>query len=155
MREHIQIDVDEVFNRELVSLTKALAGIELIQTGEESWEKGDTLVETIYTNGDFNSFILLEMESELFEYIVSMMHGGSPPAEEEKPLYMNEYINIICGRAISVINNERGNTSRLSVPTFHGKSMEEEYEEVGTEQRILLYKTEKGFMKFVIYYTFQ
>lgn len=155
MRENIQIHVDELFNRELVSLTKALAGIELIQAGQENWGNRDTLVETIYTNGDFNSFILVEMEQELFEYIVSMMHGGSPPDEEEKPLYMNEYINIICGRAISVINNERGHKSRLSVPTFHGNSFEESYEKYGTEQTTLIYKTEKGFMRFVICYTFQ
>lgn len=153
MKENIQID--EVFDHVLVSLTKALAGIELKQTEPESWEEKDILVETIYTNGNFDSFILFEIEPELFEYIVSMMHGGDPPDEEEKPLYMNEYINIICGRAVSVINNKMGNTSRLSVPTFHGVSLGTGGEQHGAEQRILLYKTEKGFMRIVIYYTFQ
>lgn len=153
MREHIQIE--KVFDQVLVSLTRVLAGVELTHAEPVSWGKKDTLVETIYTNGNFDSFILLEMESELFEYIVAMMNGGDPPGEEEKTLYMNEYINIICGRAISMINNELGNTSRLSVPTFHGASLKTSGEQQGKEQTVLFYGTEKGYMKLRIYYTFQ
>ena len=153
MKENIQIS--EVFDHTLVSLTKALAGIELEKAETKSWEAKDKFVETINTKGKFDSYILCEIEADLFEHIVTMMHGGSPPTEEEKVLYINEYINIICGRAISAINNELRVTSRLSIPTFHGRSLNETEKQEKAEQRVLWYQTEKGSMRFVIYYTFQ
>lgn len=149
------IQIDEVFDHVLVSITKTLADLDMVKVRPDGWKAENALVETIYTNGSFDAYILCEIEPELFEYIVSTMHGGSPPCKEEKPLYMNEYINIICGRAVSIINNVTGYASRLSVPTFHGSAEDIDNIQTKAEQKVLLYGTEKGFMRIVINYTFQ
>ena len=36
----------------------------------------------------------------------------------KKILYINEYVNIVCGRALSEINNQMGVSSRLINPTL-------------------------------------
>lgn len=150
------IQVDEVFDRVLVSITKVLTGLEMQREEPEAWSAAEAFAETIYTNGNFEAYLLFEIDQKLFEYIVATMHGGSPPQRDEKILYMNEYTNIICGRAVSIINNATGYASRLSIPTFHQSLDEVEEEETdGAEQKILLYETEKGFLRIVIRYTFR
>lgn len=149
------IQVEEVFDRVWVAVTKKLTGLDIIQTDSNGWSSKNTLVETIFTSGKFDAYIICEIDMELYEYIISSMYGEGLPSEEEKILYLNEYINIICGRAVSVINNATGYASRLSVPVFY-KSIEDfRGMEPKGEQKTLLYKTEKGFMRIVINYTFQ
>ena len=49
------------------------------------------------------------------------MNGGTAASEDEKLLYINEYINIVCGCALSNISNKIGGASRLTVPVFLDK----------------------------------
>lgn len=148
------IQIDEVFDRVLVSMTKVLTGLEINNTEREEREVKNAFVETIHTSGNFDAFISCEVEPELYEYIIFAMHGGSSPCEEEKPLYMNEFMNIICGRSVSIINNSTGYASRLSVPTFHD-SLQEVTVQPKAEQKVLFYGTTKGVLRFVINYTFR
>ncbi len=149
------IQVEEVFDRVWVNITKALTGLEMKSVAQDHWKAENTLVETIYTSGNFDAYILCELDLELYEYIISAMYGGGMPPEEERILYLNEYINIICGRAVSVINNATGYASRLSVPTFYKSIKDFNETESKAERKTLLYETEKGFMRIVINYTFQ
>ncbi len=149
------IQVEEVFDRVWVTITKALTGLDIKKSSRKDWNGENTLVETIYTSGNFDAYILCEMDLELYEHIISAMYGGCTPPEEERILYLNEYINIICGRAVSVINNATGYASRLSVPMFYHSVDEFDEIETRAEKRTLLYETEKGFMRIVIHYTFQ
>ncbi len=149
------VQVDEVFDRVWVTFTKVLTGLEINRTTESNWKGKNTLMETIYTSGNFDAYIMCEMDLELYEYIISKMYGGCIPPEEERILYLNEYINIICGRAVSVINNATGYASRLSVPTFYPCGEDFCETESKAEKKTLIYETEKGFMRIVINYTFQ
>ena len=153
MTENIQIE--DVFDSVLVSMTKALTGMELVRVMPEEWTEKNTLIETIITYGKFDSCMWFEVGMDLYEQIISAMNGGIPPEEEEKLLYMNEYVNIVCGRAISVINNKMGKASRLSVPKFQKSIGEETVRKPGEEKKELVYRTEKGFLHFVVLYTLQ
>ncbi len=151
MTEKIQIN--EVFDKEVVSLTKSLTGIHLKQVPASGWKGREIIMESIHTKGNFDALIVCQIEQKLFEDIILRMNGGSLPPEREIALYINEYMNIICGRAVSVINNLTGNASRLSLPTFHG-NVSEAPEEIKKQENILLYESEEGLLRFVVRYTF-
>ncbi len=153
MTEKIQID--KVFDHEVVSLTKALTGLNLKKAPQENWRGKKNFAESIRTKGNFDAVITCQMEQSLFYDIILRMHGGTLPTEQETVLYINEYMNIICGRALSAINNITGNASRLSVPMFHGEIEGALEENLKKDEYILLYEAEEGLIRFIIQYTFQ
>lgn len=147
------IDVEEVFNRVVTAITYALANITLYRR-EEAWKpSSQSYRRAIHTRGNFEAYIICEMEPGLLEAILSGMYGGSLPPPEEEVLYLNEYVNIICGRAVSIVNNATGNSSRLSVPFSYTPEDETQETSNKTEKHILSYQTSQGSMCIRIFYT--
>lgn len=112
--------VNEIFQQSFVDITKKLVGLSL-----QEREQPEDLLEKnrifIFISGFLDSGIVCAFSSELFEYIAEVMYGGALPSQEEQILYLKEYINIVCGRAVSKVNNITGSFSRLSVPYYNGE----------------------------------
>lgn len=147
--------VEEIFDSAFVSVTGKIASIELIRKTDQVLQCKNTYKESVYTTGAFDARIVCRFSPGIFENILLGMYGGFLPPDEEIPLYINEYVNITCGRAISELNNVLGVTSRLSVPNFY--SMEEL---IGEEQKIcetvgLCYESECGEIHILIEYIIQ
>lgn len=117
-------EICDIFDKAFDEVTKKLIRIELKRAHHiderkmlEDMQRG--YWELIQTKGYVNAKIVCYFSNELFRYITDTMNGGISPPEEEVYLYLNEYINIICGYALSQINNLVKKTSRLSVPSFN------------------------------------
>lgn len=118
------VEIYEVFDRAFGEVTKKLVSIDLKKVkedagGEETGFLEQGYRESIRTKGYINAKIVCHFSDGLFQYITDTMNGGVTPSDEEVPLYLNEYVNITCGYALSKLNNIVEKPSRLSVPSFY------------------------------------
>lgn len=118
------VEVKELFDRAFYEVTRKLVKIEIQKTGDEREKEEQVLLnqgcrELIETVGSMNSVVVCQFSEELFRFITTAMNGGKLPAKEELHLFLNEYMNIICGFAVSQMNNITGTKSRLSVPQYY------------------------------------
>lgn len=149
-------EVKQIFDASFLDITKKLVRLEISRVDHvESIQRNEIFIqgyrEKIQTKGAVNTTIISWFSEPLFQYIISTMHGGTSPAEEEIPLYINEYMNIICGHAISKINNITKTKSRLSVPEFYrGKELLEFLAEEEKEQ-YLTYQSPYGEMQVYLF----
>lgn len=153
----LSAELENIFDSAFCEVTRKLVKLDLQKTEEE---EEDSLLtegyrEVIETHGYMNARIVCRFSDELFRYITDMMNCGETPSEEEIPLFINEYINITCGYAVSKLNNLVGHSSRLSVPNFYqGK------ESLGDKRMIqagmyLVYRTKMGKLHIFMMYSFQ
>ena len=149
------VKVDEIFNHAFVSITKKLTSVELDKEKAVVDEDEIKYRELVYTKGKFESTIVCEFSAKAFEHIVSAMYGGNMPPEDMLILYINEYVNIVCGRALSEINNATGFTARLTVPSFHSIEEKIKKDESKKNKFFLEYKTDYGTIKVSVYYIFE
>lgn len=148
------VQIEEIFDRVIVAIAGLIADLELVKVEDDHMITGDTVIETLYTTGNFDAFIMCRIEPQLYEYIVKKMHGDVSPARQDKPLYLNEFMNMICGRAVSIINNITGNASRLSVPTFYMPGEHPDVTHPAEAVRRLSYQSKEGNIDLEIHYTF-
>lgn len=145
------MEVDEIFDCAFVPISKKIASLNLKRELDRDIDIKDSYTGSVYTKGKFNSLIVCEISSAVYDHIIYVMNGGeSVPGEEI--LYINEYINIICGYALSNISNKLGGSSRLTVPVFTAKG-ETFREESGKSKSIVLYyETDIGVIRISVYY---
>lgn len=150
----------KVFDDTFRNVTKKIIKLDLCESREEKNGDWDEVIrhgyrEMIYTHGFMDVIMVCHFSEELFHYIVNTMNGGSPPPKEEVPLYLNEYVNIVCGYAVSELNTMYRKKARVSVPHYYDP---DDYLEIGKEEKertLFLYESEHGSLKVLLYYTFQ
>lgn len=146
------MEVDEIFDCAFVSVSKKIASLNLKRESNGDLRRDNSYTGSVYTKGKFNSLVVCEISSDVYEHIIYVMNGGTPASDDEKLLYINEYINIVCGCALSNISNKIGGASRLTVPVFLKKG-----ETIGEEDRksknlVLYYETDIGVIRVSVYY---
>lgn len=138
------VEVREIFRHSLTRISGQIAGITLTPADRVEFSE-EYYMGVIYTKGKFAAMVEFFWCKELYEYIACQMTGGRGVSDEDKVLYVNEYMNIICGKALSDINNILGKpASRLSVPAINrGRKT---VGATGHEDNVLAYKTDHGVM---------
>lgn len=145
-----EMKVGKIFDDAFISISKKLISLDLRRKKEEIISV--KCMEFVKTKGKFNSTIICGFSSDIFDAIIIGMNDGKMPSEDEKVLYINEYVNIICGRALSEINNRLGRTSRLTVPMMCSDKESIDIDDSEMENEVLFYETEFGNMEVCIYY---
>lgn len=127
--------------------------IELDSQFEKEVKEDNVITITLRSKGIFNSKIYCYLEKDLVVEMINNITRGEPILEGEIDLYLKEYLNVICGRAISEINNIVGIASRFSVPDiFQGyKEVENCYE----QKEEFMYGNEFGMLKLIVVYMFE
>lgn len=146
----VEMKVGKIFDDAFISISKKLISLDLRRKKEEIISV--KCMEFVKTKGKFNSTIICGFSSDIFDAIIIGMNDGKMPSEDEKVLYINEYVNIICGRALSEINNKLGRTSRLTVPMMCSDKESIDIDDSEMENVVLFYETEFGNIKVCIYY---
>lgn len=145
-----EMKVGKIFDDAFISISKKLISLELRRKKEEIISV--KYLEFVKTKGKFNSTIICGFSSDIFDAIITGMNDGKMPSEDEKVLYINEYVNIICGRALSEINNRLGRSSRLTVPMLCSDKENIDIDDSEMENEVLFYETEFGNIEVCIYY---
>lgn len=145
-----EMKVGKIFDDAFISISKKLISLDLRRKKEEIISV--KCMEFVKTKGKFNSTIICGFSSDIFDAIIIGMNDGKMPSEDEKVLYINEYVNIICGRALSEINNRLGRTSRLTVPMMCSDKESIDIDDSEMENEVLFYETEFGNIVVCIYY---
>ena len=145
-----EMKVGKIFDDAFISISKKLISLDLRRKKEEIISV--KCMEFVKTKGKFNSTIICGFSSDIFDAIIIGMNDGKKPSEDEKVLYINEYVNIICGRALSEINNRLGRTSRLTVPMMCSDKESIDIDDSEMENEVLFYETEFGNIEVCIYY---
>lgn len=145
------VKVEKIFDDAFVNVSKKIVSLKLDRKADK---KADIkYLELVHTKGRFVSTIVCGFSSMMFDVIIKNMNGGKMPSEDEKVLYINEYVNIVCGRALSEINDQMGVSSRLTVPTLSLDVDGISVEPGKTGNEILYYESEFGQIKISIHYT--
>ena len=145
-----EMKVGKIFDDAFISISKKLISLDLRRKKEEIISV--KCMEFVKTKGKFNSTIICGFSSDIFDAIIIGMNDGKMPSEDEKVLYINEYVNIICGRALSEINNRLGRTSRLTVPMMCSDKESIDIDDSEMENEVVFYETEFGNIEVCIYY---
>ena len=145
-----EMKVGKIFDDAFISISKKLISLDLRRKKEEIISV--KCMEFVKTKGKFNSTIICGFSSDIFDAIIIGMNDGKMPSEDEKVLYINEYVNVICGRALSEINNRLGRTSRLTVPMMCSDKESIDIDDSEMENEVLFYETEFGNIEVCIYY---
>ena len=145
-----EMKLGKIFDDAFITISKKLISLDLRRKKEEIISV--KCMEFVKTKGKFNSTIICGFSSDIFDAIIIGMNDGKMPSEDEKVLYINEYVNIICGRALSEINNRLGRTSRLTVPMMCSDKESIDIDDSEMENEVLFYETEFGNIEVCIYY---
>lgn len=146
------MEVDEIFDCAFVSVSKKIASLNLKRELDRDLNGENSYTGSVFTKGKFNSLIVCKISPDVYEHIIYVMNGGTLMADDEKQLYIKEYINIVCGHALSQINNMTGSSSRLTVPEFQAGDKAIEESERKSENLILYYETDIGVIRVSVYY---
>lgn len=143
------INVNQIFDDAFTALTQKVSGVEVTRcTDIDFSQKTHRFV--VKTKGMFQGQILAELEHELLGAIGKGINKGRKLQEAEKILFAMEYLNIVCGRALSEINNQTGTSSRLTVPQYITGKMPEKMSGSGYEE--LCYQSEYGKLNIKVIY---
>lgn len=145
------IEVEEIFNSAFVSVSKKIASLHLRREMDRDINGDDIYTGSVYTKGKFNSLVVCEISSDVYEHIIYVMNCGEPASNEEKLLFINEYINIVCGCALSHISNKLGGASKLTVPVFLEKGVAYRERDGKSKNLVLFYETDIGVIRVTVY----
>ena len=146
------INVNQIFDDAFTVLTAKVSNVEISRAENGGLiQNADRFV--VKTKGVFQGYISVEIEHALLEEIVTGINKGRKLKEAEKILFAMEYLNIICGRALSEINNQTGSSSRLTVPQYVTGKMPEMMSD--GEREKLYYQSEFGQIKINLIYKFE
>lgn len=146
------INVNQIFDDAFTALTAKVSNVEITRvTKGELIQKSHRFV--VKTKGAFQGYILAEIENDLLGEIVTKINKGRKLKEAEKILFAMEYLNIVCGRALSEINNQTGTSSRLTVPQYVTGRMPEMMSD--GEKEKLYYQSAFGQLKINLIYKFE
>lgn len=140
-----------VYDETFSSLTKKVAAVELAKTEAKEVSLQEKYTFMIYTTGAFESAVVCEMEKTLFDRIALNLNKGEELSADMKVLYVTEYLNIVCGRALSTINGKLQKASRLTVPKYIGKDKADLKEAYSCEEKIA-FTTRYGSMQIGLNY---
>lgn len=143
-----RIDVSSVFDAALSNVCSKLISTSVHRV--EQRQSDNCVYVLIFTKGYWESSIYCAFSYPLYEKIITEMYGGELPPEDERSLYIKEFVNILCGRAISMINDLLQESSRLSIP-FCDEEIPKDEQQL-SEKAQLCYKTDYGDMYFEICY---
>lgn len=146
------MEVDEIFDCAFVSVSKKIASLNLKRNINRDLNGDDSYTGSVYTKGKFNSLVVCEISSDVYEHIIYVMNSGEPASDDEKLLYINEYINIVCGFALSNISNKIGGSSKLTVPVFLKKGETIREKDRKSKNIVLYYETDIGCLRVTVYY---
>lgn len=145
-----EINVYDTYSNTFTSVTEKLTGLSIrINKNIPKHLKAANQV-VIQTKGAFPALLICSIEESLREALLMGMNRGRKIPVELRDLYLGEYINIICGHALTKINNKIGGTSRLSLPQVN--QFGEEKEAVYLSKEVIYFDSNYGQMKLEINY---
>lgn len=137
------LDMNEIVNRVFTNITRQMIALKMQKLDKYESLALEKHCFEIQTEGAFDSWILFEMDKKLYDKIAIVLHKSETITAQEKKIYVVEYLNVICGRILSEINNKLGKRSRLSVPTQLNQKAEYPYFE---NQMNISYSCLDGFL---------
>lgn len=147
------LNVVAIYADAFTSLTKKVAAIDLKELESKSADMQEKYTFLIHTTGRFRSAMRCEIENGLFDRIALNLNKGQELPQDSRVLYLTEYLNIICGRALSSINNVLKSASRLTVPEYISENDEKREGEYRYEDCIR-FKTDYGKIQVDLKYSY-
>lgn len=147
------IGVEKIFLDAFIGLTQTIAKIKLKYCAPFVWEKQDYIYLMVQTTGAFCGIVICTMEKSLGDSICEKMALGI--AGLGKEVLLQEYMNVVSGNGISMINTKLKKASRLTIPSV--MSQEEFKVEIDPEMKKeeIYLSSEYGFMCVEIYYNIE
>ncbi len=107
--------VEEIFGKAFTELTFSMTELKLDKLKEYTLFEKVEYSFIVRTRGGFVALIFADFSKGLGETLAYSIRKQKVLSEQEQIMYVEEYLNIICGRALSEINNLIGKRSRLSM----------------------------------------
>lgn len=118
--ENVQLDVPHMCVVSLVSATEKVVGVSLKYCSEKVEFQSARYIQ-IQSKGAFRSVMCFRLEQSFESAVLKKMLDGKEATPEVEKLYLGEYVNILSGHALTMINEAVGKSSRLTVPLVDGQ----------------------------------
>lgn len=82
------------------------------------------------TRGDYEMTFVISADRQVLKELVIAMRHGKETSEEEVPVYMKEFLNILFGHIVSKMNQSERVQAHFDVPSF----VDGPYKKTGSEQ---------------------
>lgn len=120
--EYVDLDIPSMLVSGFSSATEQMVGFPLICCDEKIDVKEAKHVQ-IQSRGGFRSVMRFHMEHSFMKAVLQGMLCKDEQDPYIRDLYVGEYINVLSGHVLTLINNAVGETSRLTVPTIGTEKM--------------------------------
>ena len=148
--EEKKLQIRDIYNKMFPIVTQKITGIEIKEVQSEGIKVKEPWYVYIKSRGKFQSVLMCMIEKDLKDVLLCNMNHGKELSEEVKGLYLGEYVNIICGHALTYINNIIGSSSMLTVPKVLMEPLSEEIN--FSLQEIFCFESQHGIMKIKLQY---
>lgn len=140
----VQIDVRRMFVESFTALNEKITGFPLYYSQRELPCDFSQNIK-IQSSGLFHASMYISMEKSFEDAVWKGMAKKEELSAELKKLYLGEFINVLCGHALTHINDVLGSSSRLTVPAVGQSEWHERSEFL--KEYILYFHAECGVMK--------
>lgn len=145
----IEFNILEILDTVFKEITKKVTKIDMYNTNITNFNK-NTKSLIINTSGNYKFTLILCSEIDVLKAIAESMKREKVKDVDELAIYVKEYFNIFCGRAITNINNITKKPMRFSVPNFVDGLYLDNISQEGLNVKELYYKSDYGVAKIQI-----
>ena len=109
----------EILDSAVKDISHRVVAIDVVNSSDSS-ELASSQPCSIYTRtkGDYDMTFVLSTDFAVLRQMTRNMKRGAEASEEEVPLYMQEFLNILCGHIVSRMNKRANLKAFFDVPNF-------------------------------------
>lgn len=109
-------DMTRYLDSAVRDVTMKIARLNLTTISPAEFRAGDTSSLVSKVDGDYSMILVFCADAHVLYAITRSMKHGEPCDEQDVEIYMREFFNILCGRIVSMLNNDTHSSSRFNIP---------------------------------------
>lgn len=114
----LSFDCSEILDNAVKDIFKRVVRFDMEQIHKCPMNTHELYSLVISTQGDYNLTIVLCAENDVFRKMAEHMKRGAPPGDEDIPVYVTEFYNILCGHIVSMLNKTHHCSARFAIPKY-------------------------------------
>lgn len=106
----------DIMDSAVKDISKRVARLTVQIADRQDWHAEDSYSVLATIQGDYNLTIVFCMEANMLRTITENMKHGMEASEEDIPVYITEFFNILCGHIVSAMNTKCHCKARFGIP---------------------------------------
>lgn len=117
----------DIMDTAVKDISQRVAQLAVQNADKQDWKAENSFSVLATTQGDYDLTIVFCTKSEILRTITENMKHGREASEEDIPVYITEFFNILCGHIVSAMNSKCHCKARFGIPKLISGLYEPEY----------------------------